>query len=303
MKILIIGNFNNPSWDGSIPDEKHIAVALRNLGHDVCEWQREDINNYPEPQTFDFILISQWSGYPKNFAKNTKEFYRSPVIYWAFDYQFASHEDWHFEMAKEADMFLSPEMGHQDEYRKMGVNFRWFPQSFAPDFLDRVKTEKIYDVTFTGSLSGSQRRYEVLKAVNDNFDLHVFTTTPQAFNGFKNIHSAVLDYDLPELVAQSKINLSVDSFHVEGSWSDRNAQIMACGGFVLFKYVPFSENMFHDYVEYFNTTDECLEKIKYYLEHDKERELIANRAFNYAQERLTATGRVKDLLTLIKNNV
>jgi hypothetical protein len=41
VKILSIGNFLNPSWDGSIPDEEHIAQALESLGHEVVRVQRE----------------------------------------------------------------------------------------------------------------------------------------------------------------------------------------------------------------------------------------------------------------------
>lgn len=296
MKIMIIGNFGI-SWDGSICDEKHIADALKNLGHEVIEMQREDVSEglHMTYKAFDFILIAQWNSYPEHICKTLREEHDCPIIYWAFDYQFESHEDWHFEMAKEADLFLSPELEHKQEYLDMGVNFYWFPQSFAPDFLERIRGNhfKEYDVVFTGSLNpNNKRRYDLLKAVDEKFDLHIFTTTPD--DSFKNVHPAVLDYDLPYLIAKTKINLSIDSFHIEGSWSDRNAQILACGGFVLFKYIPQSENFFHDWVEYFHTTEECLEKIDYFLKNPKKTKVI---------DSLKVTPRVKGLLEVIKEKL
>jgi hypothetical protein len=299
MKILVIGNFG-VSWDGSICDEEHVATALESLGHEVARGQRESIVVTKE---LDLVIISQWSGYPEHVCQKLKEANGCPVVYWAFDYQFGSHETWHFEMAKEADYFLSSEMEHREFYKDLGANFVWFPQSFAPDFLEPVAgVQEEFDVVFTGSLNReNKRRLDVLKAVDEKFDLHIFTTTPGEFHDFKNVHPAVVDHGLPELIAKGRIHLSVDSYHVMGSWSDRNAQIMACGGFCLFKYVPMAENFFQDGVAYFHTTKECLEKIEYFLTHELERCVIATKGI-IMSEQFKATGRVQMMLEAVKEN-
>ena len=56
MRILSIGNFYNPSWDGSFPDEEHIAKALEELGHEVFRNQREEECILPDGE-IDFILL------------------------------------------------------------------------------------------------------------------------------------------------------------------------------------------------------------------------------------------------------
>lgn len=308
----MIGNFNNPSWDGSIPDEKHIVDALRKLGHKVYEIQREctpigvPLTKQLKPEKFDFILIAQWNGYAQHICNNLKEWYNCPVIYWAFDYQFKNQEDWHFEMAKEADIFLSPEYEHKEFYKSLGCNFYWFPQAFAPEFLDKYPqpVNKEYDVVFTGSYTPfGKLRTDILKAVDQKFDLHIFGVTGHQWQeqGLKNIHPAVMDEGLPELYAKSKIILSIPLEQVEGSWCDRNAQAMACGSFVLFKYVTPAEQIFKDTIGYFNTTEDCFKKIDYYLKNADERELIAYRGYKYAQNYLKTKGRIKELLILLEN--
>lgn len=301
MKILMIGNFGT-SWDNSICDEKHIADALRDLGHQVKELQREDLH-FSLVNEFDFILIAQWNGYVLNVCQKLKEAYKCPVVYWAFDYQFDSNEQWHFEMAKEADLFLSKEMNNRKFYESFGCNFRWLPQQFAPMFLDKKsEIEKKYDVLFTGSyLSYAPFRTEVLKAVDKEFDLHIFSVTQDEWRkqGLKNVHPPIMDKGLPELYAKAKINLSVDwKIDADGYWSDRNAQIMCCGAKPLFKYIPLSEAIFRDKVDYFYSIEDCFIMINNRLKDgysDKE----INDTYNYAQSNLKVINSVRDLLTII----
>jgi hypothetical protein len=302
MKILVIGNFGT-GWDGSVCDEKHIAEELKNLGHEVTELQREDA---VEVQNGDyaFILIAQWNGYGDHVCEKLRNLYKCPVVYWAFDYQWDSNEAWHFEMAKEADLFLSKEMDHRRDYEDMGANFRWLPQDFAPRFLwppqEEPKPEK--QIIFTGSyLPQAQFRTDVLKAIDEKYELDIFSVTPDQWKeqGLKNVNGPLMDEALSELYTKYKICLSVDwKVDAEGYWSDRNAQIMCCGGLVLFKYVPLSEIVFRDYVVYFDTIEDCLEKIDRILENNYIGKQYAGMA--YAQDNLKAANRVMDMLEIVR---
>lgn len=291
MNILTIGNFGT-SWDGSICDEKHISECLKDLGHNVYEQQRETVGTEFNLNGLDFILIAQWNGYPKDVCKMLKS-YNCPVVYWAFDYQYDSNEDWHWEMATQADLFLSKEMNNREHYQRLGANFHWLPQDFAPMFLEKyMELPYKYEVTFTGSyLPQATFRNELLKAVDDKFDLHIFTVTPQPFidNGFKNVHPAIVDEGIAELYAESRVNLSVDWKQAEGYWSDRMSQILACGGYVINKYVPMQELDYPD-VDHFNTIEECLE-------------LIEHPTMNRGQGFIYVEDRVKQMLLIVRNEL
>lgn len=307
MKILSIGNFGH-GWDGSICDEENIAQALEDLGHEVIRKQREELPGYMLVVDYDFVLIAQWNGYPETLVEDIKAVLSCPVVYWAFDYQYDKNgepcpEDWHIRLAQQADVFLSKEMANKAYYDSIGATFRWLPQDFAPEFLDKVLLQdNEYEVVFTGSyLPYAQERTEVLKAVDKQFDLHIFSVTPDDWKreGFKNVHGPIMDHGLPALYAATKINLSIDWKHSMGYWSDRNAQIMCCGGFVLFRYVPLSETVFKDKVAYFYNTEDCLKKIAYYLENEAERNTIAERGYKCAVKHFKVSGRVKEMLTIV----
>lgn len=325
MTILSIGNFGL-GWDGSQCDEEHIASALEELGHKVHRHQREAnpqfIIHYEEG--YDFVLVSQWDGYPETLMGNGKELpfldalrenfsvcWEHPlemtdeaviqcnckhpkIVYWAFDYQ-ADGQEWHERLINSADLYLSKRVA--DSHYS---NWQWLSQDFSPGFLFESKAEKDIDVLFTGSyLDWATERNETLRAVDEKFNLVIHSVNQWA--GFKDQRGPIMDDGLPELYARAKIILSIDHTLERGYWSDRNSQIMCCGGFVLFRHIPLSETVFRDNVAYFYSVEDCLKKIEYYLNNEEERKAIQINAYQYAQRYLKVKNRVKDLLTIVES--
>lgn len=296
MRILSIGNFTT-GWDGSICDEEHIAKALEQMGHEVYRMQREDasvgtIHDY-DNSFIDFVLVAQWDGYPAG-AISEIGVGKMPLVYWAFDYQ-ADGQEWHERLVKEADLYLSKRIA-DSKYK----NWRWLSQDFAPEFLSlSPKINQPIDVLFTGSyLPWAHERNDTLRAIDANFNLVIHSIN--AWEGFKDVRGPVMDQGLIDLYAKSKINISIDHTLEAGYWSDRNAQIMTCGGFVLFRHIPLSEARFQDKVAYFYSIDDCLKKIKLYLDSSLKRDIISSQGHLYAKQNLMVKHRVRDLLTLVE---
>lgn len=297
MKILSIGNFGK-GWDGSICDEEHIASALEDLGHDVERWQREDIAFGSLPGKCDFVLISQWDGYPEGMTDMLKKATGAPIVYWAFDYQEWGQE-WHERLIKGADLYLSKRIA-DSKY----PNWQWLTQDFAPSFLDKApRFNKDIDILFTGSyLPWATERTDILKAVDKKFNLVVHSFTPDQWReqGLKNVNGPIMDDGLPGLIARAKVNLSIDHTIEAGYWSDRNAQIMCCGGFVLSRYVPLMSSIFRSYIGYFYNEKTCFDSLEHWVNADEDRENTAGWGYDYAQENLKVADRVDDLLNIVQ---
>jgi hypothetical protein len=298
-KIVSVGNFTH-GWDGSICDEHHIAQALEKLQYTVYRIDRADHSVLPDFQEdIDFVLLAQYDQYPPDWITRLKEAYNCPVVYWAFDYQ-ADGQAWHEHLVSQVDLYLSKRIADA-KY----PNWQWLPQDFAPEFLDKydAPVKKDIDVLFTGSfLDWATERNTLLKAVDKQFNLTIHSVTPDRWRelGFKNVNGPAMDNALPELIARAKINLSIDHTIERGYWSDRPAQIMACGGFVLQRYVPMIEQVLHTNVSYFATSYGCLEGIKYFLECEEDREVKAQEGYEYAHQYLQTINRVCDLVTIAK---
>lgn len=299
MNILFLGNFEGRGWDGSITDENHIADALEELGHEVIRQQREERVYGPyEGENTDFILIAQWDNYNPFLRETIRKHTEAPIVYWAFDYQ-ADVQEWHERLVTQADLYLSKRIA-DSKY----PNWQWLSQDFAPSFLDKHRNadliEKDIDVLFTGSyLDWAAERNETLRAVNDKFNLviHSVNAWPEEF---KDVRPPIMDEGLPDLYARAKVILSIDHTIEAGYWSDRNAQIMACGGFVLFKYVPLSKSIFKDHIVYFKDSADCLWRLEQLLERPQEDlDSVADGGYRYAHEYMMVEDRVKDLITIL----
>lgn len=294
MKILSVGNFST-GWDGSICDEEHIASALEELGHEVIRVQREDIAVIGDD--FDFVLIAQWDNYESDLIEAIKNIYKCPVVYWAFDYQ-ADGQEWHERLIEQADLYLSKRIADSKH-----PNWQWLSQDFAPYFLDKVESgTKDIDVLFTGSyLDWATERNETIKAVAEKFNLviHSVNQWPQGNEG------PVMDEALPELYARAKIVLSIDHTIEAGYWSDRVAQALACGAFVLHRYQPLSVSVFRNNIAYFYSVEDCLEKLSNLLQpqYIPLRSEVARQGYEYAQKNLMVKNRVMDLLTIVESTL
>lgn len=299
MNILSVGNFTT-GWDGSICDEEHIAQALERLGHTVTRWQRGEIGLF-NTRPYDFALIAQWDGYGPKLSEMLREM-TATVVYWAFDYQ-AAGQPWHEKLVACSDLYLSKRLA-DSKYE----NWQWLSQDFAPHFLDKSKSlvPPDIDVLFTGSyLPWAVERIETLKAIDEHFNLVIHTLDPSGWHneGFKNVNGPIMDHGLPELYARAKVNIAIDHTIEAGYWSDRVAQIMACGGFVMTHYVPMMEARFHSFPDYFSNPTEAVAKVGWWLEHDEDREIQAADSYDYAHQYLKVTPRVMDLLEIVERKL
>ncbi|MDE7018150.1 MAG: glycosyltransferase [Lachnospiraceae bacterium] len=80
-----------------------------------------------------------------------------------------------------------------------------------------------------------------------------------------------------KVFVSSKINLNISLKGIEGGTAKRVIDIMGVGGFALTNYCAETAELFEEDKEIvmFKTPEELLEKVDYYLAHDKEREEIA----------------------------
>lgn len=165
------------------------------------------------------------------------------------------------------------------------------------DYVRIPTTVKEYDVTFIGQPHGNRRR--LIRSLRDA-GIHV-----EAFGqGWEK--GRVSQEQMIHIVNASKINLNL----ANSSWNistifrrsqqikGRNFEIPGCGGFLLTNYVEGLENFYDldNEIGCFRDKRELVNKIRYYLTHDKEREEIAGRGYERTIRNHTYEMRFKKLL-------
>lgn len=93
------------------------------------------------------------------------------------------------------------------------------------------------------------------------------------------VNRGTVDYhtQMPLVFAGSRINLNISLRSIHSGIPLRVLDIMACGGFVLSNWQPEIAEYFEEGVEIvtFNSLEECMDKIAYYLAQEEERVKIA----------------------------
>ena len=162
----------------------------------------------------------------------------------------------------------------------------------------KIDCKKQYEVSFIGRNISSRSRF-IQKL--ENSGVHV-DTFGDGFGGIINFEKMI------SIINSSKINLNFSGSYVTTEIKQikgRIFEIPMCGSFCLTEYVTGLENFFEIDKEIvcFNTIDEAAHKIKYYLEHDNERETIARASWMRAKSHHTWNKRMDEIFQIIFSGV
>ncbi|MBQ9301607.1 glycosyltransferase [Butyrivibrio sp.] len=107
--------------------------------------------------------------------------------------------------------------------------------------------------------------------------------------------------EMPFVFRQSKININTTMRSIQTGIPQRVWDILSCRGFVLTNYQPEIEEYFEigKHIETYENEEELREKVKYYLEHDEEREKIARLGFEEVRQKHTIIMRTISMIKAV----
>ena len=159
----------------------------------------------------------------------------------------------------------------------------------------------VYANYFLARKITAMERQNILEAVSKHFQTKLYThhptpTLPNVCN-----MGSVDYYDvMPHVFKNSKVNLNISLRSIQSGMPLRAWDILGAGGFLLSNYQADFLDFFvpgEDY-DYFDGTEDLLNKIEYYLSHDKERQNIAENGYRKVAEAHTYLHRAKTMLDI-----
>ena len=291
----------------SMPEDgtsnNYIINALHDLGHEVffinhrinLKKAQELVPLFIEHNKIDLFLclhLNPGSTYNSDYIKTIQARYpRIKYVAWFFDtimeYKSPPEHKTFVDIIKSYDYFFTQVKGHVYEFRNRGVNAFFCPEGFdkyIPMYKDSVKK---YDVSFVGQIGSSilhQEREALLEKVISVFDNTIIYGAVYGEGKSEELikhhakQSTLNDVHLSRVISKSKINLGFMAWpDLENGWSARLYRTMGLGGFFLTRNSKGLGDCFEigKELDVYETDGECIEKIKYYLEHEEEREAIA----------------------------
>ncbi len=196
------------------------------------------------------------------------------------------------EVFKLYDIHFSSRPHLFEEYRRRGANrveyleFCFDPTIFYPLGSAQDSSNLLYDVSFIGNWSISRERW--IKSLSPFFKIYIWGGSWHRAKTLKkepNIHLMYRRADLEEysrVVSRSKICLNILTKENRDQTNLRNFEIPACRGFQLCNRTQQLLNIFREDEEIalYETEQELIDKVRYYLKHENERIKIANKGFN-----------------------
>lgn len=203
-----------------------------------------------------------------------------PMAYWASDTHLGY--EYRLSMAKKADFVFCAQKRAVEEMKRDGVaNPIWLPHAVEPLAYPKfdIATKK-FDVCFIGHVN-SPNREEALD--------RLFTEIPNFDYGQALFEHAASRF------GNAKIGFN---YSMLDDLNMRTFEIMATGTMLLTNWIPTIEEVFEDgkHLVLYRSLDEMVDKVKYYLAHDEERERIAQAGYEEVIAKHTIQHRVDVML-------
>jgi hypothetical protein len=290
VKIFFIGKFVK------MYDEEYIARSFEFLGHEVlrCEQstQPNDIGNAIDKFKPDIVLYTKWERPPvldKLFEIHQRR--GMTTVCWLFDLYWGYPREYQIQTKKffKSDFVFTTDGGHDLEWKMANVNHRTVRQGIYKNECYMLPVDNyVNNVVFVGSENPMyQERTNTILLLQE------------LFTKFKWVGRHDTDEtrstSLNELYAETKIVVG-DSYPSPRYWSNRVVETLGRGGFLIHRDVEGIKKEYPHLVTYNGTIGDLKNKIKYYLEHDKEREEIRQMNFQWVKDRYTMDKKCEELI-------
>lgn len=258
--------------------------------------------------SFDILLFGGYA--PSYFIvlKDLLKKYNKKFIYWAIEDPVGFDNT--LEIAKLADYVFTTSIECIPKYKKYNIDAHLLTFACNPNYHKSGFYKKEYDIDITMAASYYSwktrlKGYDIIldAAKDSNYNLKVWGSGWNSKSGMDRLGDTSLyggyfpNGELPNLCASSKIILGIqcdDSSITQTSM--RPYEVLGCCGFHLTQWTKATDSIFKDGIHLVTakTKEDALDKINYYINHDKERLKIALAGQDFVYKYHTYEIRVKD---------
>ena len=155
---------------------------------------------------------------------------------------------------------------------------------------------------YIGMKLANVERMTILSVLSKRFNVSLYTRSDTSF--LPDIHakgSANTLTEMPKIFHASKINLNMTMRPIETGLSLRIWDVLGCGGFLISNYqaeIPEYFEIGKD-LEVYESTEDLINKIDYYLHHDEERMEIAINGYEKVAKYHTYEARLAEMIRVL----
>ena len=163
----------------------------------------------------------------------------------------------------------------------------------------QVPVSKLYANMLNAEVTARDRE-TLLEIAADEGQVTLYSGSQYA--GTRIMQQGIVDYEngMPKVFRSSKINLNITLRSITSGIPLRALDIMGAGGFLMSNYQPELAEYFIDGqdIVLFDSPEDMRWKVNYYLQHDEERQQIAQNGFEKVKKEFSYDIQLKKMLQL-----
>ncbi len=264
----------------------------------------------------DLIFVIAGTRFPREVVSKVREDFRIPTVNFVVDDPNNCSRTLVYDLGAYSEIFVIDKSWMPVlEFFNPG-RVHWMPHAADTLNFKPLHLRKNIDIAFGGTVSlrmpngpSGYLRATVLNALaEENFKItayaggirETFREFPalrkiEYFDGYKS------HVELNELYNKAKIVLSVHSLQLKSGVSPRIFDGAVSGSFQLAEFKPELPELFPQGLKWFKNLKELVETARFYLEHDIEREQLAEQSYRYAMDHHTFKSRAQFVLNTIQS--
>jgi len=187
-----------------------------------------------------------------------------------------------------ADLILTTDYYATFKYSQMGIDSIWYFPSYDTTKYKHLNLERNIEVSMIGRMDKDDTKELIEYLSNNNITVETYGLgTERGFIDFeamiKVFNSTKINLNTTGIAPNTLMELE-PAIHKIKQNKGRITEIALTKSFVLSEYAPGIEKIFElgKEIEVFKDKEELLQKVKYYLAHEDEREEIAKRGYERA---------------------
>lgn len=151
------------------------------------------------------------------------------------------------------------------------------PDFYLPPDMATRDDRMAMALMYLGPKITSMERTRLLQALGERYPVDIYTKSDTSFLPLHNHGIAKTHSEMPLIFHGSDINLNMTAKSIRSGVPLRVFDVLGCGGFLLSNYQPELADYFTigEDLDLYTSEEDLLEKVEYYLSHEKERKEIA----------------------------
>lgn len=287
-----------------IGSDHDLIIDLKNIK--TKEFIFNQIQSHIKKNNEKYVIYNAYED--EDFIIDFKKQFSNLILFTFFSDDEWRHNNYDRYVALYSDFFSIAPIDNLNFYSsyglKNGMICQWAcnPQKFYP-----LKEIKNYDVTFIGAPHSKRAEY-IRYLVQNGINVKLFGKGWNKHKDLKKYWNGYLsNFEMIKVINQSKINLNflwLSRNPKKTTIKGRTMELAACRTFQLSNYID-ELNKYGFYegenICTFNNKQEMLDKVNYYLNNEKEREIIAENSYNLVLKNHTWAKRFSDVFVNIEN--